>query len=466
MKRFLVLLLAAVMVFCFAACDSGSDDTSSTATSSKPATSSQAASSEATSSEEASSEETSSEATSSDESSATSSGDVSSGTESGTESGGEGEEVAEFISQFFSWEGSIGNGGTVNVKAGGAKSVRLTGLNVGAVDGVAAVLGFNSDYADSAIYSEDGSYDNYEVFVFEYNHDVWGYELTASYDLEAEDKDDVEIPEDGYVVAVHSYFADYITAIKSAEEGSVFTPYGFRGTNDIDATISSGTATIDGDVSEDEYGDPVWILDPDSSYASFEQFDVNVPEEGYYSTADVYMMYDAEYLYLAVIVDSPYHYNTRDSSNAGEMYNQECIQVNICSVDPKGEYIANNWDTHEQHAGVATSANIVRQYGFCVNETGDTLSCVWIGSPTTSTANAIVTRDDENQLTIYEVAIPLSECGATDATIVGEEGTVIGVSLSINSGREDKPFMNYYLRDGGGVIGRNDWSKIPQITFE
>ena len=41
----------------------------------------------------------------------------------------------------------------------------------------------------------------------------------------------------------------------------------------------------------------------------------------------------------------------------------------------------------------------------------------------------------------------------------------MGLSISINSGREGYSFMNYYMRDGGGIIGRNDWSKVPQITF-
>lgn len=469
MKRFLILLLAAVMVFCFAACDSESDESSSAATSSK-STSSAAASSEeessevASSSEETSSEATSSEATSSEEESAESS-DASSGEPSITE---DGETVAEFISQFFSWEGSIGNGGTVNVKTTGASSVRLTGLNTGAVDGTAAVLGFNSDYEDVTIYSEDGSYDKYEVFVFEYNHDVWGYELTESLGLDAEGKQDVEIPEDGYVVAIHSYFSDYITAIKNAADDVVFTPYGFRATNDIDATISQGTPTIDGNISQDEYGDPVWVYAPETSYVSYEQFDVNFPDEGYYSGADVYMMYDEEYLYLAVIVDSPYHYNNLESDAASldDMYKYECIQVNICSVDPKGEYITSNWDQHEQHNGIATGKNIIRQYGFAANESNETLSHVWIGSPTSFGGTAVCLRDDENQLTYYEIALPLSECGETDATVIGEAGSVMGVSVSINSGREGKDFVNYYLRDGGGIIGRNDWTKVPQITFD
>ena len=53
---------------------------------------------------------------------------------------------------------------------------------------------------------------------------------------------------------------------------------------------------------------------------------------------------------------------------------------------------------------------------------------------------------------------------ATDETIVAEKGTVIGVSVSINSGDGSK-FKNIYLRDGGGIIGLNDWTKMPSITL-
>lgn len=456
MKKFLVMLLAFAMVLCFAACDDGSD------TSSTPATSSEATSSEAASSEAASSEAASSEAASSEEESS----EVESSEEESSEPEltEDGEEIASFISQFFSYEGTIGNS-TVGVKTNGAKSIRLTALNAGVVDGVAGIHAFTTDYEEADIYSADGTYDRYEVFVFEYDVEKWGCQITASYDLEAADKDAIEIPADGFVVAVHKHFADYITAIKAATETDIFTPYGFCSTREMDTEIYAGTPTIDGKVEDGEWGDAVWVYEDGVDYICYEQFDNKVPDEGYYSTATVYMNYDAENLYIGVVVVSPYHYNNFTPDSCGGMYDQECIQVNICSADPKGEYIANAWDNHEQHANVAPNAGVISQYGFGVNGEGETLKCVWMGTTDVNTLTASCSRDNDAQTTVYEVAIPLSTINFEEAALVGEAGTVMGVSISINSGREGYSFLNYYMRDGGGIIGRNDWSKVPQITF-
>jgi len=195
MKKFLVMLLAFAMVLCFAACGE-TEETSST-----PATSSEATSSEEAS-KEVSSEATSSEAVSSEEESSEAESSVEESSEE--EKTADGESIASFISQFFSYEGTIGTG-TVGVKTNGAKSVRLTSLNAGAVDGVAGILGFTSDYEETDIYSADGSYDNYEIFVFEYDYEKWGCKLTDSYGLDAEGKGEVAIPEDGFVVAVQAF---------------------------------------------------------------------------------------------------------------------------------------------------------------------------------------------------------------------------------------------------------------------
>ncbi len=451
MKKFLVMLLAFAMVLCFAACDDTADTSSTPATSTDA--SSEAASSEAASSEAVSSEEESSEVESSEEESS----------EEESQTTADGEEIAAFISQFFSYEGTIGNS-TVGVLNTGAKSVRLTALNTGVVDGVAGIHAFTTDYEEADIYSADGTYDNYEVFVFEYDHESWGCKLSETYALDAEDKGAIAIPEDGFVVAVHKHFADYITAIKAAAETDIFTPYGFRSTSEMDTEILAGTPTIDGKIEDGEWGDAVWLYDAETSYISYEQFDNKVPDEGYYSTAEVYLNYDAEYLYIGVLVDSPYHYNNFTPDSCGGMYDQECIQVNICSADPKGEYIMNNWDNHQQHANAAPGAGVIRQYGYGVNGEGESLKCAWMGGEVTN-HQVVCTRDNDTQSTVYEVAIPLAEILYEETALVGEAGTVMGISISINSGREGYTFLNYYMRDGGGIIGRNDWSKVPQVVF-
>ncbi|MBR4467019.1 MAG: hypothetical protein IKS34_01815, partial [Clostridia bacterium] len=68
------------------------------------------------------------------------------------------------------------------------------------------------------------------------------------------------------------------------------------------------------------------------------------------------------------------------------------------------------------------------------------------------------------QKTVYEVAIPFSEYG-----IQPKKGMKIGVTFSVNSTNANdiakKVWKNITYRDGGGVIGRNDWAKIPVITL-
>ncbi len=447
MKRLMTLLLALTLVFCLAACsEEPATGTSTPATSSEaPATSSEDASSEAP-------EESSTPAEPSEDPSEEPSEDSS-------EEPVYDYEIAEFITQYISWKGSIGNGGLVGLRPADATSIRLTSVNVGVVDGTASVAAFNSAYEDPTIYSNDGSYEDYEVFVFEYDHTTYSYKVTASYGLDAADKDAIEIPEDGYVVAIHSHFADYLAAIKGTNfETDIFYPHGFRGTFDVDAEIYTADISVDGNVSEEEYGAPVWIVEQESELVSYEQFEV----DNYYSTAEIYLAYDETNLYIGVVVKSPYHINTITSANAGSMYNSESIQVNVTSLDPNGEYIFDNWDNVVN--GAAASANIVRQYGFCVNDSGETLKTMWMGNTGVDNSTAKCIRDDENQFTYYEVAIPFADCGAEGETIVAEKGTVLGVSISVNSGDGSK-FKNIYLRDGGGIIGLNDWTKVPSIVL-
>ena len=447
MKRLMTLLLAVVMVFCLAACA----EDPAPAESSAPATSSQAGTSEDASSEapESSATEESSEAEPSTEPSE----------DESSEEPVLDYEVAEYITQYVSWKGSIGNGGLVSLRGTDGTSIRLTALNTGVVDGVASIVAFNSDYAESTIESAEGTYEDYEVFVMEYDHATYSYKVTASYDLEAADKDAVEIPVDGYVLAIHKHFEKELNGIKATDfSKDIFYPHGFRATSDLDAEIYEGTITVDGNVSADEYGDAIWVIEQSNELVSYEQFS----DGNYYSTAEVYLAYDETNLYIGVVVNSPYHINTITEANAGDMYNSECIQVNVTSADPTGEYIYANWDNVVN--GVAAQSNVVRQYGFCVNESGDTIKCLWMGNAAQENSETKCVRDAENQLTIYEAKIPFADCGAEGETISGTAGTVFGFSVSINSG-DGNNFKNIYFRDGGGIIGLNDWSKIPTITL-
>ena len=59
-------------------------------------------------------------------------------------------------------------------------------------------------------------------------------------------------------------------------------------------------------------------------------------------------------------------------------------------------------------------------------------------------------------------AIPFAEFEITP-----EKGMELGFTFSVNSTNEvDKVWKNVTYRNGGGIIGRNDWSKIPVITLD
>ncbi len=438
MKKLLILFLAIGIVLCFAACGGGESKDPFTASSENPADSSEEVSEEV------------SEAISEEPSEAESSGD-----EVSEESTDIGElKVADFITQYVSFGATIDDVGEALIKARctDATSVRVTSVNVGAVENTAGVLAFNFEYGKT-IASDNGNYDDYAVYVLEYNPKTFHYEMTKAYKVEDADKDSVKIPSDGFVLAIHSYFKDYIKAVDGTEKGQAFFPHGFRATNIADARIPKKTATVDGKVSKEEYGELIWDIVPSKNIANFAQFE----NEDYYSTAKVYFCYDDEFLYVGTIVDSPYHNNSLTEDNASMMWKYECIQINTTAVSPAGEYMFENWDNAVNSKAV--SDVMIRQYGFAVNDDGKTLSCIWIPGGATYGGETVCVRDDETQKTVYEAKIPWSEIGDIEI----KKGTEIGIGISINSGNDT--FKNILLRDGGGIIGLNDWTKVPVITL-
>ena len=300
--------------------------------------------------------------------------------------------------------------------------------------------------------------------MFTYNPDSWGYTLTKSLAVSDSGKDDVEIPEDGFVLAVHKDFQEKVDAIKKLKPETVVFPHGFRATEALDAHIKNVTATVDGSVTEDEYGKPIWEIEPDSDIANYEQFaKLNVEV-----TAKVYMTYDAENLYLGVVVDSPNHYLPDDQT--GSLWRYDSIQINVLSISPTDDYFMNsaNWNfgTGGGKTQQAQTDNIFRQYGVGVTDTGKDANQLYCGDASIKFGGKNVSkRDDGAQTTTYEVSIPLSECGKKGETIEGKKGTTIGVSISVNQGDKDT-WKNVAIRDGGGIIGLNDLSKVPTIIFD
>ena len=113
--------------------------------------------------------------------------------------------------------------------------------------------------------------------------------------------------------------------------------------------------------------------------------------------------------------------------------------------------------------GKAVSDGVLHAYGFAANDSNET--CFYeTGKITTFPGIAGCSRDDAAQRTVYEVGFPWSEFELTP-----EEGMRLGLTFSINSSNEDdlanSIFKNLIYRCGGGVIGRNDWSKLPVITL-
>ncbi len=432
MKKLIAFSLVLVMLFAFAACDDATDTSSTTA-------SSEAASSAEASSEAASSAEESSEAESSEESSDDASSD--------TTSEDDVAELPEFIDNFL----SIGAVDT-KVNKTSATAIALTGVDSDLVYG--SIVLYSEDYG--TVYGEDLA--EYAVAEFTYDQEYFGYVKTAFHAVgEAED---VEAPEDGFILAVHSAQETYVSRVEGLADTDTLYPHGLRLNKDIDYDISKAETapTIDGTFTEAEWGDHyIDDVDAENPFWAYPQFE----KDNYYATAKYYTTYDDNYLYLCVVVTSPYHYCPVTMTNANDMWQYECIQVKVSAEDPNGEYIATNFD-HVANNKAATEG-IVRSYGFAVNDSGDT--CYYeSGISTVFTGLAGCSRDDGNQQTVYEVAIPFEEFGITP-----EAGMTLGLTFSINSTNEEDVgagvWKNITYRHGGGVIGRNDWSKIPAVTL-
>lgn len=433
MRKSLALLLAFALLltaaFALASCgDDGETGTSSSAggTSSKPASSSEP------------SKDTSSAASTSSTVQNTSSEDTSSGSEPAGPA---------FIANFLSF-------GTVDTKvtATSSNAVRLTGMNVAPESG--AIVLYTPDCAELP---EADVLADFAVAVFEYSHELFGYVKTAFY--EAGEAEDLEMPADGFVVAASSHQETYVKRLRELDGTTTVFPHGMH-ISAMDYTIKKATKapSIDGGFNESEWKDyRIDAVDPTNDLWSYEQFE----KDHYYSTANYYVTYDDEYLYLCVVVSSPYHYCPITTAKATDMWQYECIQVKVSAVAPDDEYILTNFD----HVANPTAVNdgILHSYGFAANDQNET--CYYeTGKITTFPGRAGCTRDDALQQTVYEVAFPWSEFELTP-----EEGMRLGLTFSINSSNEDdlanSIFKNLIYRCGGGVIGRNDWSKLPTITL-
>ena len=438
MKRFLTLLLAAVMVFALAACGE-TEETSNTASSSAPVSSE----APATSSEEASSEAVNPSEAPSEEPSEEPSEDVSSEPSEDTSTEDPGEQTPpETINKFV----SIGTV-TVNDRATSSNAIPLTGVDVEPSYG--AVILYTEEYG--LLDAEELA--DFAVVAFTYDHEYFGYVKTAFYEVgEAEE---VIADEDGFLIAIHSYQETYITRAKDIADGTTVFPHGLHLYDGVDYEVDKADTapTIDGTFTEGEW-DKYFIdhIDAENEAWSYAQFE----KDNYYATADYYVTYDDTYLYLCVVVQSPYHYCPITQDKAGDMWQYECIQVKYSSESPAGEYISEHFDRVIDKT--ADNEKVVISSGFAVNDSGDT--CFY----GVTDAQVACSRDDGEQITVYEVAVSFAELGVTP-----EKGTEMGLAFSVNSTNDEdvakKVWKNITARNGGGIIGRNDYAKIPVITL-
>jgi len=432
MKKFLAIPLVCAFAFSFVACG-GSDESSAPAFSNANSTP-----------KEEPSKVTSSSAAPQSSSAAESSDTV--------------VEDNNLITQFISW-GKPYYQNIVSTISTEATSLQLNKYNeaVAAEENGVFTAGNKLELAEGADIA------NFAIAVFEYNHTVFGYvkkELQAVGSAKLE----TAVPEDGFVVVIDKKNDNKIKQIQEATATTLFFPHGIIVNTGLDAEIEKAATapTIDGKVEDGEYGDVVWTANPESPLFSYAQFEVN----NYNVNADVYMTYDENYLYLAAVVDTPDHFNDRTPDTCGDMYDLTCIQVSVMGVAPSDEYITNGaWDYRQTNRDIVDKHNLIRQWGLGVNpDTAESLKCVWM-APAGAADNSTTVNTRVDQITTYEVQIPWADLGNAENLIDIKEGTELGIAVSINSGSADKPFQVLHMRDGGGIIGINDLTKIPTITL-
>ena len=457
MKKLISLILVCFMMVAVVACGDEAIESSGVA-SSEAGDKSEAAESSAVSSE--GSDEVSVEASeeASVETSTEASIEASNDTSVET-SNDEGDGEVAFLSQFISWKKHYCDKSEIyEVVNTDPTSLKLSKVNSSDVkEGDIAV--FTSEYG-ADIEAEGQDYKDFAVVVFEYDHEIFSY-VKKSFAKVGKASSDIKIPKDGYVVAIHKDYSDKIGAIEALDAKTPFFPHGFIANDVLDSEIAKAETApvLDGKITASEYGGKeLWNIMPDNIGVSYYQFDVN----DYYATAKVYATYDKDNLYVGVVVDSPRHYNILSKEEAGNMWQYECIQLQFSSIAPDDEYYVENWDGIRNKT--AANANIVRQTGYAVNEEGDTLTTVWIGKADAA-HQAKCVRDDENAKTYYEIVMPWSDLGSGDYVVDAKKGTSFGMAISINCG-DDNTFRNIVLRDGGGIMGCNDWTKIPTLTLD
>lgn len=451
MKKIIAVLLTAMLVISLAAC--GGDEASkgesnpenqSSVNNESPAESDTDNSADAESGTDESAEENSAadESNTEDESN------------DENDSTDDGNTIPAFASNFVSWKKLW-----TDLRATDATSIQLTAVNKDAEYGDVVI--YTYDYDKDKVTVKDGNYGDYAYLVAEYDKNIFNCSKSAYYAVGTlTDNASLTVPEDGFIIAAHKEQKVMVGRLNECPEDVSLFAAGVQ-VCDVNYSINktNSAINIDGKIENAWTAHKIDHIDSSNPNWSY----LNFNDGNYYTTADYYVTYDSENIYLAVEVSSPYHFCPIAPSDPGGMYAYECIQVKLTTLSPKSDYIMENYD----HV-INPSANkdgVVRAYGFAVNDDGET--CYYENSGVSKEFQGKVscTRNDNEQLTVYEVSIPWSSLD-----INPDECESFGLTFSINSTNEtdfeNGTWRNLVLRDGGGVINRNDWAKIPEVTLK
>ncbi|MDF2685347.1 MAG: S-layer domain protein [Clostridia bacterium] len=281
------------------------------------------------------------------------------------------------------------------------------------------------------------------VLVASYDLTQYKYLITAI-DSTADKEKNADIPSDGFVIIANGSSA---TALKDTKIGDVILTRNFAAL-DIQFSIPRLTAkpTFDGIISDGEYAE-ITKINKDNP-----MFDYSM-DKSLKGTGVFYAGYDDTNLYLAWNVFTPTHSLPVADAN---MWSGYCIQINLSNLNPRDDKVARS---HLEDDSVA--ANYVSQYGIGVSDAGETFVVNWMGrnAGVAFTGEAKAIRDNANKTTTYEIAIPWSEFDP-DNNIATKDGNKVGISFSLNVAEQGGEWEVTKFRDGGGIIGINDWSKI------
>ncbi len=363
---------------------------------------------------------------------------------------GEVVEIPEFTNKFV----SFGTASTTD-HANDGTSFSLTGYNTDLSYG--AVVLYDARYGATT----PAGLEDYAVLVATYqSKPLFGYVMSA-YHAVGEASAAVNIPADGFVVVAHKYQEDVIKVMAAYDDSEDIFPHGIQvKAINWDATYAATAPVQDGKISANEYAASVDHAEINNDLWDYSQF---AKTENYDIVGDLYLSYDADYLYFAVVVGMDYHY----APETDDLWNQCSIQVNVTTKAPTSDYISQyyDWGSGAGMTKQAETDGAFKQLGYSVTNDGVAVAEKYMGELTPAEGTFMVVRDGANQQTIYEAKLSWTELGFEAAP---SAGTQIGFSYSINARPDDgkDSWINLRMRNGGGIIGRNDLSKMATVTLK